>query len=603
MKKKRSYRRKRVLSKPAKRKFPKRLIFFDTETTIPFDDGTVTTLELKLGVAIYTEIDQDINSTKRVVINFTTVQEFIDILDTNNMSNIPILIFAHNVGFDVRVLELPERLHKLGWVSEPPIINDRVFIWRLKKDRKTITFLDTSNYAAVSLSRLGKDLGLEKLEVDFETTNIKDLFTYCLRDTEILEKFVLDFIKYVADNNLGYFSLTIASQSMSAFRHRFHKATVNIHLNEQATILEREGYYGGRTESFFIGKLPKQPYYYMDVNSMYPFSMATSEVPVKLRGYTDSPPLAYLAARLAKFYVIADVTLRTEKPVYPYRYNRKLTFPIGEFRTVIHSPELKYALADNAIKQLHSCAVYERKVIFKDYVDFFYREKQRYTSEQKPALRYITKIYLNSLYGKFGQMQTHRTLLLEEESDIIWRLPIYDTIKHRSYQEICWYGNVYREEREGETAISFPAIAASITAYSRMLLWKYITLAGRENVFYCDTDSLICNQTGYDRLSQEIDPLTLGKLKLEGQSDTVEIFGAKDYIFGDKVKVKGIPKNATQLREGRWRLLQFQGFTTWINEGGTGAPKAWYRTKERKSKYNKGIVLESGRVTPIKLPV
>jgi hypothetical protein len=48
-----------------------------------------------------------------------------------------------------------------------------------------------------------------------------------------------------------------------------------------------------------------------------------------------------------------------------------------------------------------STVVYdEGKKVFGDYIEHFFKIKAE--SEKKPALRYIAKLFMNSLYGKFG---------------------------------------------------------------------------------------------------------------------------------------------------------------------------------------------------------
>jgi hypothetical protein len=74
-------------------------------------------------------------------------------------------------------------------------------------------------------------------------------------------------------------------------------------------------------------------------------------------------------------------------------------------------------------------------------------------------------------------------------------------------------------------------------------------MAGRQCVYYTDTDSLFTNKIGYERLNRKgyIDNNAIGKLKLEGTSNRITIFGPKDYEFGMARVTKGIRKNAVAL--------------------------------------------------------
>jgi hypothetical protein len=134
-----------------------------------------------------------------------------------------------------------------------------------------------------------------------------------------------------------------------------------------------------------------------------------------------------------------------------------------------------------------------------------------------------------------------------------------------------------------------------------MLVFTFIEKAGKENVFYCDTDSLIVNEAGYHRLAKSLDDNEIGMLKLEKQSQSIVITNAKDYEFGDEKKTKGVPKNAVLIDKNAWLYLQFEGFYTWLHRGGSGAPYTHYRIKSRLSRYDKGIIQDNGIVIPVTL--
>jgi hypothetical protein len=305
-----------------------------------------------------------------------------------------------------------------------------------------------------------------------------------------------------------------------------------------------------------------------------------------------------------KYYVIAEVLLKTELNAYPLKFNGKLLFPIGTYKTTLHHPELLRALNNGDILHVYQCAVYQSDYIFSKYVDFFYSLKQKYTIENNKTWRFITKLFLNSLYGKFGQIQPQRIVIKEGQSGEIFRMCGYDETRDIHYQHLMWYGTMYEEWKQGETLYSSPAIAGSITAYARDRLFSVLLQAGKDNVYYTDTDSYIINQQGYDNLTTYLDPSELGMLSLEDTSDKVTIYGNKDYIFGDTVRHKGIPKNAKYIAKDTWEYLQFQGFITWLNKFAVPGMIGKQRIKRRLHTYDKGNKdIKTGKVTPLKFGV
>ena len=596
-------RRSKKIGRARVRKPPLSLLFIDTETNNRPDAAGIIDFTFKIGVSIFHKLDRGQNTIDRVIDRFNDPDDFINIIRLYLKKRETLYIFGHNIGFDIRVLELPERFNAIGWNSEPPILNQRVFIWTVDTGEGKITFLDTANYGALSVKQIGLDFGIPKIEVDFDNISEGELFTYCQRDVEIVEKFMIEYIRYIYQSGIDPFQLTLASQSMTAYRNKFLSHDIELHNNPDATLLERKSYYGGRTECFFIGEILDQEFYYLDVNSMYPYVMHEFPVPTKLLRYQENIPLTWLANRFDNKYMIADVTIKTDRNLFPLRHKNKLIFPVGTFRTQLHHNEIIEAYNHGEIVHIHSIATYSKSIIFTDYIDFFYNEKIQAGKKGDKSRRYMSKLFLNSLYGKFGQVGIENELIGEDDKKDVWRIPVFSQTLGMPYEEISWYGKVYRVIKRGESTLSFPAISGAVTSYARFVLYRYIQQAGRENVFYCDTDSLIVNQAGYDNLKDFINENDLGYLKLEKQANSIKIYGAKDYVFGKEIKVKGIPPTAQKIAEGQWMYLQFQGFLSWINHGAIKPPQGWYTKKHRVTKYDKGELLPSGFIVPIRIDI
>lgn len=185
------------ISKLTGKSFPKDLLFFDTETYIIEGENDTLTWPLRLGVAIYVHLNDDMTVGKRTVLTFKTVEDFITILKTYCKSRRKVYVFAHNIKFDIMVMNLPLELDKHDIKSSLPVINERLFIWHMDIGNSSALFLDTANYGVISVEQLGNDLGYEKLKVDFDTVSESDLITYCRRDVEILERFMIDYIGFI----------------------------------------------------------------------------------------------------------------------------------------------------------------------------------------------------------------------------------------------------------------------------------------------------------------------------------------------------------------------------------------------------------------------
>jgi len=208
---------------------------------------------------------------------------------------------------------------------------------------------------------------------------------------------------------------------------------------------------------------------------------------------------------------------------------------------------------------------------------------------------------LNSLYGKAGQKAQEWEEVGRDNTNTIEYDRYFDANTHK-WIPTRKFGGVSEEMTgEGESTNSFPAIAAHVTAQARQYLWSLIIRAGRENVFYCDTDSLFVNSDGYDNLKDLINTYQLGALKLEWESDDVVLNGLKDYTVDDNRKAKGIRKDAIEIRPGVFKQVQFRNLAGMLRDNDYSRQLIKTVEKTLQRDYQKGIVDSEGTVHPLQL--
>jgi len=580
---------------------PSRIIFYDTESCQEKIDDSTTEHTFRLGWMCFVRIRRkgDIKFQEEWK-SIRTKEEFWDEVEKRAYNKTRLYLIAHNQHFDFIVLDGFNELKKRGWELKKWIVDASLFILTFKKDKKTIIVLDSTNIFKFSIKSLGDTLGKKKLDIDFSTATDDELSVYCKRDVEILVETFKRWILFLREHELGNFKYTLASQAFTAFRHRFMHHDIYIHDNQGVISLERKAYRGGRTECFYIGEINNKVYD-LDVNSLYPFVMREFEYPTKLIKHGNHLSIEGLKRFLSKYCVIAHVRVNTRENVFGIKKER-LIFPIGRFDAYLCTEELKYALEHNMIEEIFEYALYEKEKLFVDYVDFFYELKEKYTREGNKVYRMLTKLFLNSLYGKFGQKNEKIELIGETDNNEIIVSDYIDIVHHRYGKLIQFNGQQYIKFKEYEEAFdSFVAIAAEITANARVHLWRLIQKAGKENVYYCDTDSLFVNEQGYNRLKDVIDNYRLGFLKLEAIGHRVIIRNVKDYIFDDTEKIKGVRKDSTKIGEYKYKTYRFLKFRTLLRKGKLDRVIVEEYIKTLKDDYKKGIVGKDGWVKPFEL--
>ena len=323
---------------------------------------------------------------------------------------------------------------------------------------------------------------------------------------------------------------------MNIFRTKFHFEDIaNLPKNIDSDI--RKSYYGGIVDVY---KPHLQNGYYYDINSLYPYSM-TQDMPI------DNPILIKGSIDLDKFFGFIYVKVNSPNdqkiPFLPHHSNDSLIVPLGSWEGWYFSEELKYAKnLGYDIKCLNIAYEFKRGKPFDSYVNEFYNIKKDSINKTE---RNLAKLFLNSLYGKFGMNIINSKIeLLNNEQftnkliqniDIKILYPFQETI---SGEQKGLFNISNPNHKNSKFYFSNVAIASAVTAYSRIIIDKYKRIPNNE-CFYSDTDSVFLQKP----LSKELINNQLGSMKLESYILEAVFISPKLYGYqtsnNEVIKVKG----------------------------------------------------------------
>lgn len=574
------------------------VIWFNALTEFQLNDGDTCYHHLKVGYACYMRQHRNGVWSDEEWLRFTTRPDFWKWVHSKVREQTKLYLFCHNTSFDLPVLDVFQQLPLLGYQLRTAIIDAPPTILRFRNGTKCIMILDTLNIWRMPLSELGKEIGKEKYDMPEDNDLGVTWETYGKRDVEIIRDACISWFAFLKSNNMGSFAPTLAGQSMRVYRHKYMAHKILIDSNPQALKLTREGYYGGRNECFRLGRY-KGEFTLLDINSMYPSIMATCEFPYRLVSHTRYGTLNDLAVWLRQYCVTARVTLRTNKPFCPIRNGHKLVFPIGEFECILSTPELQYALQHAEILDVLEVAVYEKAFLFTQMMYDLYAKRLEAKQAGRPVEAFMYRKLINSFYGKWGQSggKWIEEDNIEDLTTRQWTELDYETGKIIHHRQLGGLRQV--KDNESESRESFPAIAGHITAHARMVLWDIITQAGVGHVYYCDTDSVVVDTMGRRNLEFRCSPTELGKLSIKGEYTDIEIWGNKDYCFGDKSKTKGVRKDALWISPNDVSQTKWSGLRGLIASGAVDRPITSRIRKHLNRLYDKGTILQDGTVQPL----
>lgn len=357
-----------------------------------------------------------------------------------------------------------------------------------KKSHKScsLKFLDVLNFAPFSAETLGKILKIPKLEkpeflgeLPKNQEQKEQMLRYNLRDSEIAYQAIEFFIRGFEE--LGASAKdTIAQTSLSIYKNKFLNESFFVH-NELDLKFIFQAYYGGRVEAFIRGKI--KDYNYYDVNSLYPSVMEKNIFPnpnTIHRIRINDTKYIHLYEGCSEVEVFCP---EMNYPLLPYRFEKKLIFPIGTFRGVYTHAELRKAVdMGYIIKKVYKTIYYtESKLYFSEFVKTLYQKRLEYQKSNSP-MEIVCKLLLNSLYGKFAQKF--------EERDNWIPVPKYEEFIKLEVLDVI--GDYARIKAKSEpSSFCVPIFSAYVTSYARIRLHEIIKAS---NPVYCDTDSVITSK-------------------------------------------------------------------------------------------------------------
>lgn len=455
-------------------------------------------------------------------------------------------IYGHNISYDLNwIFDNFELYFKNEWVTEK---NNRKRYWKrvISRDGKlyecrlhNLYFLDTLNLFPLSLAKAGEVVGHKKdldIRKKFETTDTPgeitlDDINYCLSDCIITYKILMKLKNWVESHG-GKLKRTLASSALSILTN-YNTTFKNYlkQLNSNYTLSNfderfRNAYFGGRTECYNIDAYNLN---YYDINSLYPYVMANSEMqypdPTTLFKYKGN-----ILDALNEYEGMAKVKLHCPKdikiPVLPLRVKNmggindgKIIYPTGTFWGEWCFPELRkaYEMGYSFLDSEFIIVGKKVKSQWTDYILDLYAER-KVQQDNKSPLEKITKLFLNTSYGKFGQRDYENRIISMEEADEIYDdNTLYDVIFYKGEPFVRYKTEASRSRSD------ILCLASYVTSHARTELYSYYQKC-HFDVMYSDTDSLI---THYEfKTSKE-----LGGLKLEAEIKYASFKGRKDYFL------------------------------------------------------------------------
>ena len=383
-----------------------------------------------------------------------------------------------------------------------------------------------------------------------------ELVKYCETDVislwQIIRKFQENiFIKFEID---VLSTPTLSSLALSIYRSCYLKDSKIPIITGNLYNEIKKSYSGGSVDLY-------KPYgkniYRYDVNSLYPFVMKNFPMPVGTPYYFEGNILETDKNAFGFFNVKVTSPKSMTNPILQTKINTGKGYstvcPLGTWKGMYFSEEIKNAVKYGYRFEVLNGYIFKKGYIFNGYVDDLYKIK---TNSDKNSPDYIiSKLLLNSLYGRFGmdpEKENHEIIEESESLEFYNNKSVRNVMSFENGKELISYLEKHNNEIEKDKATNISvAISSAVTAYSRIHMSNFKNL-DNITLYYTDTDSV-----DFDKpLSEDLIGKQLGKLKLENVFKEAvylapKVYGAliiKNKKYKEYVRVKGL-KNPVMYKE------------------------------------------------------
>ena len=562
-------------------RWPRRFVWLDTETKHSLQRNGHRVQTWRLGVTAYDGWDEYRKQAKPLIFkrHETPLDLWRYVYDIHVPRSRTVLV-AHNLGFDLRASNAFGLLPQWGWKLIKIGVHGKniTVTWRLKNGA-TLVCVDSHSWLPTSLAKVGDMLGTPK-PPDPEQDDDEAWWLRCIADVTIMREAMREVWTLLAEQDFGTFQRTGAGMAWSNWRHKHYSHEVFVHDRVEARDAEVAATYTGRCEAWRHGTYDEGPYDEWDLSLAYARCAAETLVPVSLYGHQYQPDTACLTEtpRARRTLMRAEVT--TDVPVLPARTKDGILWPTGTFVGWWWDDELRLAVEAGALVNPSEAWIYTAKPALAAWAGWIIDAIENPANGYTEVQRAVFKHWSRALIGKFGAKYDNWAPLGRNPTGEVCLVPCIDR-EGGELSNILFLGDqalISTVEAYGDDACPF--VQGAIMAACRVKLWRVMRKVRLDSVYYVDTDSVITDSKGSNRLHRDRTTTSRWGLRLKSKVDSVQIHGPRQIVFGDERRFAGIPRAAVPRGDGTYYGEVWESAEAALRRGRTSTvvtvPAVWH---------------------------
>lgn len=488
-------------------------------------------------------------------------------------------LWVHDLQWTARVTGLLEALGAMGWRLDAFALNPGAtwMVWRRK--RHTLKVVDVLSIWPHSIDKIGSWFGMGRKDMPSHDGTDMAWSAYATATREILVTAVQSYLDWVKVNELGTLAVTGNAQAWKAFRRRFLTYGVSVHSEPDVRALERRAMWTGRAEAFWRGSLLRE------VVDEWDFSMAHNEI-ARTHPLPVFPHMPIYQGQpwdqlwtLPSHDSLAEVEIETDVECVPASSGDGIVWPVGRFRTTLWGPELRLALEQCKSVRLIRGTIYRTEPVLYEWAEWVRAHMAADDSVIPAWQKDILKRWSNTLVGRFGMRYPRWTKVGRSQTSTLSVATLNDGTGADLGQLVQIGHDLWEESGWVEPHDCAPMITGYVMSAMRAKLWRLMRAIPREALLYVDTDSVLVPDGARKLMAKLARRPEFAGLRLKRSWDGLSIYGPRQLVTGQEVRVSGLPKTAQRLGRNEFEGEVTESLLEALRAGHPGAvhsvPRQW----------------------------
>ena len=477
------------------------------------------------------------------------------------------VVVAHNLGYDLRISDAFAMLSAYGWSLEKLVLAESHVGFDAVQGDLRLVVVDSTTVLPVGIGVLADRLDMSRPDLPDDGADPEAHLARCRADVAVLMRAYLAVVDALRSGDLGCWARTGSGIGWNTMLRRHLSRKVLVHELAEVREVERDAVMGGRAEAWRWGRLAKGGWQEWDHELAYAHVLAAESLPAYYASHMERPRLATMRATMGTYRYLVRATVETDVPVLPVRDSHGSFFPVGSFTSWWWDVELLEAEREGARVTTHEAHRYLAQPWLQTWASWVIDLCDDRSTPEARVLAIAAKHWQRAIVGRSAMRYGNWTETGDAyvsgvsymdalDADSGARGAIFQAGGRRweSWERTWWDG-------------ALPQLLSAVSAHCRVNLWRAMRTAGLEHVAYVDTDSLIVDKAGGERLAVAVAAGELGSLRRKAALSHLTIWAPR-YLTGKGYsRIAGVSGDRRLVGEHTYQASAWERLTAALSAG------------------------------------